>query len=702
MLNKLKSRKRCLTSKQIFKITVMLLCLTMMLCIWPFCLVRKEAAFHGNTGGTIEETTQNITHATPYSQTFIAQESKLENIIFILGWNVDQLPAEGCLQFELFDSENKSILSRTVDFEDVVRYGFTTVPVDKWIHKGEEYTFRVSVNEEYDNLFCGIYTTAPEDHTPGNINFCMGDVLIEGQSVSGCGYGYPLNIKNIVCLWGFLLAVGLSVFNMAGGFDATCKRAEKMRALWNKVCGLVKRYELWILLFEMVVILAMTIYICRNITLDWDEAYSVQMITKYSFLEMFRVTAEDIHPPLYYILLRLFSMVFGTGVFALKLLSVLFTGLVMLLSITKIRKNWGGAAAFLFNLVVGLGPQFNFYSVNIRMYSLSLFFVMWCALLAYDIIQGKGKCSWVLFVLSALGGAYTHYFNVVPLAFVCGYLLIGLIVERRKDCKYFLGVCAGIILGYLPWLSIVISSFKREGTTGQIDFGTVDFGELIDWSFTTNIKYSESMPVMLLIFAVIMFVLEWKRIPNRDKLFLGMCVFNLPFSYVACKAIASMNRHFWADRYVFAALGTIWLFIILMYVRRGRLVVCALTMWLSVTVLSSFTINKAMELGTNAYMADTYKTLEQVREEEVILYNYDTFEVLYGAHLREQEFVYINDFDWDNYEKDYVYFIAWGGHNFSSEVYEKYKLQLVDCGTMRFDEGVAGVRLYKVLINAGK
>lgn len=290
------------------------------------------------------DTEAGLAHDTPYSQTFVAQESKLENIIFILGWNVEQLPEDGFLQFELLDSEDQCILREEIGFSDVVRYGFTTAPVKKWIHKGQEYTFRLSVKEEYDDLFYGVYTMEQEHHAPGNINFCMGDLLIEGQSLSGYGYGYPLNIKNVVCLWGFLLAITLSICSMIGSCEVVSKGTEKLQVSWNKLCEFLKHYELWILLLEMFAILSMTMYICRNITLDWDEAYSVQMITKYSFFEMFQVTAKDIHPPLYYILLRVFSMVFGTGIFALKIFSVLFTGLVMLLSITKIRRNWGGSA----------------------------------------------------------------------------------------------------------------------------------------------------------------------------------------------------------------------------------------------------------------------------------------------------------------------------------------------------------------------
>lgn len=687
--------------KRKLRVVFMLFCFVMMLCVWPFCVVRKEVVVTSALNVGYGYTEPRITYEHPYSQRFIAQTAKLEKIMFVVGYDVEKLPEAGVMHFELLDADNEIIVSKNVNFSEIINHTFCDVSINKWISQGEEYIFRLSVEKQYDNLFYGIYTLEPEHHAPGSRSLVIGDFLAEGQGLAGYEYGYPLNIKNVMCLWGFLLTIGLSSCSLLRiSYIGRRKESTKLRMIWNKVWTLLERHERFFLIAEMCTILFMIVLICRNRAVDWDEAYSIQMITKYSFFEMFRITAKDIHPPLYYVLLRLFSMFFGTSVFALKLMSVVFTGFTMLLGVIKVRKNWGGYAAFLFNLVVGLGPQFLFYSVNIRMYSMSLFFVMWCALLAYDIIQGKGKGSWVLFAISALGGAYTHYFNVVPLAFVCGYLMVGLIISRKKECKYFFCLCVGIVLGYLPWLSVVISSFQREGSTGQIDLSTLNFGELIEWAFSTNVKFSECTPVILFLFAVLIFVVEWKKIFIQDKLFLGMCALNLLFSYVVCRTIASMNQHFWNDRYVFSALGTFWLFLVIIYSQRGRVIVCTATVWLSIMVLSSFVINVSMELGTNAYMNETYEVLEQVREEEIILYNYDTYDVLYSSHLREQQFVDIDDFDWENYEKEYVYFISWGGHLFSDEVYQKYQLKLLDCGTMRFEEGVAGVKLYKVLKSA--
>ena len=54
----------------------------------------------------------------------------------------------------------------------------------------------------------------------------------------------------------------------------------------------------------------------------WDEGYSVWFAT-HPVAQMAALTAQDIHPPLYYALLHGWAALLGTGPTALRLLSVL-------------------------------------------------------------------------------------------------------------------------------------------------------------------------------------------------------------------------------------------------------------------------------------------------------------------------------------------------------------------------------------------
>lgn len=680
---------------------IVLMTLALMLCVWPLCLVRRTTMLSSNISMPYLSTEQYLRADAPLAQTFTAQTSRLEAIEFAVDYD-GALPEDGAFVFELCDSKGNVITNREVGFAEIDSFHFYPVSINQWINKGEEYTFSISVAEDYDNLLRGVYTVATEPCAAGNQSLYLGEEKLDGYALTRYSYGFPFNIKNIGCIWAFLITCSILLSRLFGLNIVKTKGKEsgfgkRVTTLVDNIWNLVNKHQVLVLLLEMFGILFIVAYICRVRIVDWDEAYSLRMVTKYSFTEMIKVTAEDIHPPLYYALLRLFSMVFGTSIFSLKMLSVVFEGCVMLLGITKIRKHWGFETAFLFNLVVGLGPQFISYSINIRMYSLSLLFVMLCAILAYEIIQGQGKWNWFFFVLAALGGVYTHYFNVVPLAIIYGYLLIGLLLEDKKKCKYFWLSCVVTVVGYLPWLRVVIESLGRSGTkTEGVSVEGFDFDNLLNWAFSTNIEFSVFMPIILFVICVALLVREHKRYSKQEILFLVMCAINIVLSYVGCRLVTSATARFWDNRYVFAALGLFWLFLLIVSCNRGKALFCSMTLWIAVMVASAFVIQMTKEVGANAYVEDAYKVLEQVRDEDMLLYNYDTYDVLYGAHLREQEFVFIDDVNWESLEQDYVYMIGWGGHWFDSQVQEKYNLQVESCGTMRFEEGVAGVELYKI------
>ncbi len=107
-----------------------------------------------------------------------------------------------------------------------------------------------------------------------------------------------------------------------------------------------------------------------------DEAISANVIRNYSFLNIVAVfSPQDFHPPLFYLLLKAWSLIFGTGVFGLRLFSVTASVLAGLFVYKTVKLLFGSktalwsAALFLFN------PLFVYYSQELRMYSLVTLFL---------------------------------------------------------------------------------------------------------------------------------------------------------------------------------------------------------------------------------------------------------------------------------------------------------------------------------------
>lgn len=112
----------------------------------------------------------------------------------------------------------------------------------------------------------------------------------------------------------------------------------------------------------------------------FDEVFSVNFI-QHSYKEIAALTGKDVHPPLYYWYLKLFHDIgkvlvpAASSIVLCKLASMLpFVG-IFVYTLTAIRKNFGLHVAGLFWFLVMTMPQISNYTVEIRMYSMALFFI---------------------------------------------------------------------------------------------------------------------------------------------------------------------------------------------------------------------------------------------------------------------------------------------------------------------------------------
>jgi len=115
-----------------------------------------------------------------------------------------------------------------------------------------------------------------------------------------------------------------------------------------------------------------------NQSLWLDEAVVAQSVGKFGYLELItKFAPADFHPPLYYLLLKAWTAVFGTSEIALRLPSIIFSlgAGVLLYSLA----GFWASAFLLFN------PLFVYYSQEARMYTMVTFLL----LLAYWAVRRK-------------------------------------------------------------------------------------------------------------------------------------------------------------------------------------------------------------------------------------------------------------------------------------------------------------------------
>lgn len=146
-----------------------------------------------------------------------------------------------------------------------------------------------------------------------------------------------------------------------------------------------------------------------NQSLWLDEAITALAVKNNSLIEIItRFSPGDFHPPLYYLILKLWTNIFGYSEIALRMPSVIF-GVLTVYFVYKLGgKRWGIIAG----LFMAVNPLAVYYSQEARMYSLAAFAVT----ATVYFFQNKKYLLWGAFFLIGLYSDYLVWF-MLPVFF---------------------------------------------------------------------------------------------------------------------------------------------------------------------------------------------------------------------------------------------------------------------------------------------
>lgn len=184
----------------------------------------------------------------------------------------------------------------------------------------------------------------------------------------------------------------------------------------------------------------------------FDESYSVGL-ARHTFGEIWSIGGHDVHPILYYWMLRIVYLITGGTIMAYRIFSVIPIAIMIILGYTHIRKDFGEKTGFIFSFLSAFLPEMAQYAIEVRMYSWAILAVTILAIYAYRLTKEDNTKNWIIFGLSSLASIYLHYYGLMAAGLINVFLLIYLIVKRRKKGIIFI-ISFGILQGlaYLPWL----------------------------------------------------------------------------------------------------------------------------------------------------------------------------------------------------------------------------------------------------------
>lgn len=329
------------------------------------------------------------------------------------------------------------------------------------------------------------------------------------------------------------------------------------------------------------IVIGMIFLICSVIRLDapvWsDESYSAYLV-KGDFGDIMQMAALDVHPPLFYIVLKMWSSVFGTTEIAMRFMSVFFGLIAIIFTYQLLKRLFKFRIAAVGTFFMAISPMFIRYSQEIRMYTMVTAIVLMATYflsLAIDNIrkQNGGK-YWIIYGVLVAVGMWTHYFTIfiwITQLIIVMKKLGGKkkLLKNKKNLKKF-GLAYGVpIVLFIPWVPTMIGQIVNVEGNG---FWVQDISLATPINFVSKMLFyqdaSEVNPWLtvlgILTLCVIFYgIREVFRLVNvKDKSYLKTTVlmFSVPIIGLMVCSLPPFRSMF-VDRYVLYSIVLIWIFV---------------------------------------------------------------------------------------------------------------------------------------------
>ena len=218
------------------------------------------------------------------------------------------------------------------------------------------------------------------------------------------------------------------------------------------------------------IFLALTLTRLETASIWFDEAYSAYL-TRYNLADLTYYTAIDVHPPLYYYLLKGWTTLFGSSVVVYRSLSICLGVLALVLVYCLVKKLFSTKVASLATLLVAISPMFVRYGTETRMYMLVVVIALAATLVFYQLLHSTKKHWAILYGVLISLGMWTHYFTAIIWLSHWTYRAIYLrrhglkgkkLVKSFFDGNWLLAHGLAVAL-YLPWLPVALKQMSGLG-----------------------------------------------------------------------------------------------------------------------------------------------------------------------------------------------------------------------------------------------
>jgi 4-amino-4-deoxy-L-arabinose transferase-like glycosyltransferase len=411
----------------------------------------------------------------------------------------------------------------------------------------------------------------------------------------------------------------------------------KLNSIIERIISQVSNpWSLWIIF--LIAFFIRILYVTAN-EVNLDEPFTI-FYAQQSIPELMQLFTKENNPPLHFVITHFMIKYFGMSAFALRLPSVLFSSVTVLLIFLFSRRFLGKDVALVAAFLALFSNAQIEYAHVIRAYALKSMLTAASVYLFFSLMhEGKTKYIVLLGITNVLLG-YTHFFGLfVPL--VQGLFALMRINKDRKFFYHTLLAMGFSFLLYAPYIGILLTRYS-VATGVPIELHQLYLSSIFNRMtslFNINLAGVGVTVTILLSVLYIIKVRSFRILPKEVyylmlaffipyfTLWLGSSLFNLFLKHYLLFASVPL--------YAFVACLSCWLI-------RKHVVFSLILVTIVISTLVFFSPYKKTA-NWNVQVVDTLRSIKQPADQVIIVPQWSLLE--FGYHYNRSYFANYRHFD---------------------------------------------------------
>ena len=284
-----------------------------------------------------------------------------------------------------------------------------------------------------------------------------------------------------------------------------------------------------------------------------DETYTKSMLNG-TVSDFYAKFTNDLHPPLYYIGLRLYTGLFGLSTTSLRIFSVVGVLATLLTGYFAGQRVFGKRGALCLCLMLISVPMLAVYSHQARMYTWAAFSITGVFIYSCLFIRTGTTRDLILLLIFTVAAMYMHYYSMIAAFMANLFVLLYLVLTKnRKWLCHLTSLLTAAIL-FLPWLSMFFIQVKRVQNAfwaPEVSLRTVIscFAIPLTEQFWTT-GYSKTLTILMYALIVLTIILSFTKSFSEYRLVLWLSLFIFLGTLFFATIISLFSQPILYSRYV--------------------------------------------------------------------------------------------------------------------------------------------------------